>query len=74
MSPLADSHNSSNNNTYESNNNCLGRTLGAFAAEIASSAPDLAGLLRAWPTLSDEVHRLIVKLADAAQDGAKEGQ
>ena len=44
----------------------LGVLLGAFAAEIAPDAPDLADVLTAWPTLPEPVKAGIVAMVKAA--------
>jgi len=44
----------------------LGVLLGAFAAEITPTAPDLADLLTAWPALPDALKAGIVAMVKVA--------
>jgi len=52
--------------TYDTSRNCLGRALGALAAEIAQDAPDLADVLTAWPALPEAIRAAIVAMVKAS--------
>jgi hypothetical protein len=51
---------------YDLSPDCLGRTLGAFAAEIAPFAPDLSAIMDAWPTLPEPIKIGILAMVKAS--------
>jgi hypothetical protein len=57
--------------TSESKADCLGRALGALVAELAPSAPDLADLITAWPTLPEPLKAGIAAMVKAASGQAE---
>ena len=53
--------------TYAIPPEALGRLLGAFAAEIGPSCPDLAAVVSAWPRLPEALKTGIVAMVKAAR-------
>ena len=60
--------------TYENGADRLSALLGAFAAEIAPDAPDLADLIRAWPTLSEAARAAVLATVKATAGQTSKGQ
>ena len=60
-------------NTYDNRQEELGVLLGAFAAEIASAAPDLSAVLSAWASLPDALKAGIIAMVKAAAPNRQPG-
>ena len=59
-----------NTSTSESGPQALGALLGALAAEIGPSCPDLAAVVAAWPALPEPLRAGIVAMVKAAAAAA----